>query len=195
MTDETAPPPPLVPAPPPITVVEPRYIPKSVTFTRENDGAFKVDIKGQSLGAILLIIITVPILIVILPILALIGGGGIALLLFVVAVGFMIFLVVKGLPTMRISSAGVEIGGQLYRIGDTADFRSGADDAWLVQLYEKIGLTPIAVQYGIYAVKTPYLLPKAEAVKVAPFLTMLLKEVNAEIGKERARKIQQAQEF
>lgn len=195
MTDVAAPPPPAPPAPVHSYTVEARYVPKSVTVTEQADGSFTVAIQSKSVGAYFAMLLGIPFFFFVLPIIAFVGGGSGALLLLLLYIGFVIFLMVKGAPPLTVSRAGVSVEGKLYVIGDAQDFRAGADDAWFIQLYEKFGLSPLALQYGIYAVKLPYLLPKLEAAKVASYLTKRFKHLVQDLGRERERKIQQAQEF
>lgn len=171
------------------------YVPKSVTFDKRADGSFKIQIKGANVAAFVAWALGLGFLFFIWPWFLFLAGGVISLFLFVLAIGIPIYVTMKGGPVTWISPAGVQIGSKLYRREDIAAFVDSAEDSWLAVMVQKLGLTFVGLQYGIYAVRTPYLLNAAEALKVAPFLSQLLMRVGDEFGAERARKIQQAEIF
>ena len=202
MADEPvpAPPPPVpapvpVPVPPQVFLVPALYVPKSVTYGKETDGSFTVKIHGLSVAAYVALLVALFMAISVWPLMALTRNGKTGLILVLIALGLSLFLFIKGSPALRIARDGVRIGSSFYAMPHIQDFREGSDDSWFAQFYAKLGLQCVGIQYGIYLVKTPYLLSKVESLKVAPFLTKLLRSVSDEIGKERERKIQQSQVF
>lgn len=176
-----------------MTIVEPLYVPKSVTMHQSGDRFF-VTIASPTLLSVLISIVAIFAILFILPFVA-VFAPLMTLLIFAGLVALIIYLFRKGGPTMTISAQGVEIGDKMYRYEDIQDFREGADDSWLTQVIKFTQAEFLGIQYGIYSVRTPYILTKVESVKVAPYLTRLLQHASADIGKERERKIQQAENF
>lgn len=175
-------------------IVEPRYVPKSVTMT-QNGSAYTVKIAGLTLGTIVLSTLLILFAFFVVPVMAFFAGFLLSVVLFCGSLGFAFFLLKQGSPAMTISAQGVEIAGKMYRHEDIQDFREGADDSWIAQAFKFANLEFLGLQYGIYSVRTPYLLSKVESVKVAPYLTKILQHVSVDFGKERDRKIQQAEVF
>lgn len=175
-------------------IVEPRYVPKSVTMTH-NGSVYTVKIAGPTLRSIVLAIALILFAFFIVPVLGFFAGVLGFVILFFGSLAGAIFLLKRGSPPMTISAEGVEIAGKMYRHEDIQDFREGADDSWIAQAFKFANVEFLGLQYGIYSVRTPYLLSKVESLKVAPYLTKILQHVSADFGKERNRKIQQAEVF
>lgn len=171
-----------------------RYVPKSIQFNR-NGSSITVSVAAANGPAILATLFAVLMTFTILPVIGFIAGGNTAILLFLAALALPIYLFVKGAPKMELSPDGVRIGDKFYIMADISGFREGADDSWLAQTLKLGNLQFLGIQYGIYSVRTPYLLSTIETTKAAPFLTSLLQSLNVEIGAERERKIQQAEVF
>lgn len=172
-----------------------RYVPKSVWHEKRYDGTIRVQMKASNPLVLVTGLAAIFFVFRILPFLLFFVGMSGGVLLFLIAVGIPLSLHLKGLPDMHFSPEGVRIGGNFYPMSDVADFREGADDSWLAQVIRIGGMEFLGLQYGIYSVRTPYMLPKIESLKVAPYLTELLKSLDVEVGTERARKIQQAEVF
>jgi hypothetical protein len=191
----TAPPPPAPASPPPVYPVEALYTPKSLTVTRQPDGSFNVRVKSPNIGALMGAVFAAAIIFLVVPLVALMGGGELSLLVLLAAIGLWIFLWVKGVPPITISANGIQIGSRFYRMEDVAGFVDSADDGWSAFVVAKTGLRVLGLRYGIYAVRTPYVLTEVEALKVAPHLTRVVQSVARGLATERDLKVQQAQVF
>lgn len=175
-------------------IVEARYTPKSVTFRPEN-GGFYVKIAGPGLKASFLAGLALLFAFAFAPALAFVVGFFGFLVLFFGGLAAAYFLMKQGTPPMYISAEGVTIAGKTYRYEDISGFVDSADDSWVSQAFNFANVNFLGIQYGIYAVRTPYILTNVESNKVAPFLNKLLQATSPDFGKERERKTQQAEVF
>ena len=170
------------------------YVPKSVRIIRRDQSETTVAIAGMNIQFAIALLVSVFSFFVILPIVFFFDKG-VAALIFVAIIGVPVFLAIKGPPKLTITRDGVRVGGNFYAMADIAGFRDSADDQWLTAIAPKLGGTILGLQYGIYAVSIPYLISGPEGQKITVFLTDTLKHMDLEAGAERARKIQQAEEF
>ena len=175
-------------------IVEARYTPKSVTYHAEN-GGFYVKIAGPTLSSSLLAAVALICAFTVFPAMAFFIGFFGFVVLFVGSLVFAYSMIKKGAPSMHISAEGVRIAGKTYRYEDISGFVDSADDSWVSQAFKFANANFLGIQYGIYAVRTPYILTNVESNKVAPFLNKLLQATSPDFGKERERKTQQAEVF
>lgn len=173
--------------------VEALYVPKSVTVRRDAD-AFVITMKAASLKGGLLGAALILFAFLALPVMLIMAKfSGLLIFLAALVAGFLLFK--TGSPELRISSAGVEVSGRLYRMEDASHFNDNADDSWVPALMARFGLNHLALAYGIYNVHLPYILSAVEMPKVAVLLTSILKSQGVDHSEDRERKVQQAQMF
>jgi len=175
-------------------IVEALYTPKSVTYRAEN-GGFYVKVAGPGLQSSLLGALAILFSFIVAPAMAIAVGFFGFVILFVGGLVAAWFLFKQGTPAMHISSEGVRVGSKSYRYEDISGFTDSADDSWVARAFRFANANFIGLQYGIYAVRMPYILTDVESNKVAPFLNKLLEATSPDFGKERDRKIQQAEVF
>jgi hypothetical protein len=174
--------------------VEARYIPKTVTHQRDGDG-FAIRIRAMTFWSMILGFAAIFAAVFIAPGFALVGGFFGWLIAFGGFIALAVYVFRRGGPTVYLSPDGVQIGSKKYRFEDIQDFREGSDDSWIAQAFRFTGMEFLGIQYGIYSVRTPFILPKIESLKVAPYLSNMLKTLNEQVGKDRDRKIQQTTVF
>jgi hypothetical protein len=175
-------------------LIEARYIPKSVTY-QKNGKAYAVTIKAWTLLNVLLMWAALFAAFFIAPGFALVGGFFGWLIAFAGFIALAVYIARRPGPLLTLTPEGVQVAGRRYRFEDIKDFREGSDDSWIAQALHWTGFEFLGIQYGIYSVRTPFILPKIESLKVAPFLTQMLATVSDQVGKERERKIQQTAVF
>ncbi len=187
--------------------VKARYIPKSLTISKSDQSTYIVQVKSVTLagmalaiGLFIFAVITVPFVFYETAAQGYrmdFGYGFRWGLAYFVAIGLFLpyFLASRLGPSITIKKDCIIIGSKKYHLVDSDGFREGADDSWISQAFKIIKLDFLGMQYGIYSVRTPYLLPRVETEKVAPFLTDIVRSIGQDIGKDRERKIQQSNEF
>jgi hypothetical protein len=174
--------------------VEARYIPKTVSHERDGDG-YAVTIKAWTFLNVLLMWVALFGAFFIAPGFVFVGGFFGWLIAFAGFIALAVYIARKPGPVLYLSPDGVQIGSKKYRFEDIQDFREGSDDSWIAQAFKFTGVEFLGIQYGIYSVRTPYILPKIESLKVAPYLSDMFKTLNEQVGKDRDRKIQQTSVF
>lgn len=184
-------------------VVEALYVPKSLTIQKTATG-YTVKVKNNGSQAVMII---VGFVVALFGASSAIGAGGfMGLMLYVAACAALGYYLLKdggknlpdfgsSNPPMLLSKEGVSIGNLMYRMEDISDFREGYDDVPANRQLTIAERQYLGLQYGLYSVKLPYLLTKNECLKVAPYLTDLLKLLTEDVGKDRERKTQQAVVF
>ena len=94
-----------------------------------------------------------------------------------------------------ITPEAVTIGKRMYHMADTNGFRDYQDAGWALQQLRLLKADFLGISYGIYSMRTPFILSGSEASKAAVFLSGLMKQVSENHGHERALKEQQATKF
>lgn len=183
------------------------YVPKSLKVKQREDGSYKVKIYAPSWPVFLACIVIMFFVVFSTSSAAFIrsffaGTGAWLEASFLIGIAALVCWAMWRYlsPPLVISKEGVRLQRRIlaplfFPMADISNFRGHADGDWIA-LAANIGkMNFLGVQYGIYAERLPFILNQTESELVAIHLSGILKSLDVEIGIERDRKIQQAQEF